>query len=96
MRNSERNVEGSNWLALLLEAPRIALQGEIRAGDQFEAGWLVVKVKWYSYHPEGNTRSRLLLRAYKLLPDEKKIVVNPLLRIGGRGGYFPPLIRHSL
>ena len=54
MSNSERNLQGPYWLALLLEAPRVALQGEIRAGDQFEAGWLVVKVKWYSYHPEGN------------------------------------------
>jgi hypothetical protein len=58
----------------------VALQGEIRAGDQFEAGWLVVKVQWYEYHPEGN---KGLQRAYKLRPGEKTIVVNPLLRIFG-------------
>ena len=92
MPNSEHQLEGAYWLAFLLEAPRVALQQEISAGSLFEAGWLVVKVQWYTYEPNCNRDGH---RAYSLVPGEKSITVNPLLRIlgiqfevgaAGRGG----------
>ena len=80
MPNSERQLEGAYWLALIVELPRVALQREIKAGDMFEAGWLVVKVQWYHYEP---TQNRGALRAYRLKEAKVTIAVNPLLRILG-------------
>ena len=62
------------------QPPRCRSDLEISAGDLFEAGWLVVKVQWYRYAP---THNKGLQRAYSLLPGEKTIAVNPLLRILG-------------
>ena len=53
---------------------------DVNTGDQFEAGWLVVKVQWYKYEEENNTA---LTRAYRLMPGERVIPVSVLLRLVG-------------
>lgn len=46
--DDERGIEGDYWLALLLGGAFVCPVNLVHATDDFEAGWLVVHVKWYS------------------------------------------------
>ena len=80
MANSEQHLEGPYWLALVLCRAFVATRDTVHTGDQFEVGWVVVKVQWYKYEEENNTD---LTRAYRLMPGERIIPVNVLLRLVG-------------
>lgn len=73
----ERHLEDSNyWLALLLGGAFECPEQLVHATDVFEAGWLVVRVRWYSL----KQRSQ---RGYILLPDERIVPVNAIVRLTG-------------
>lgn len=73
----EHHLEESNyWLALLLGGAFECPEQLVHATDVFEAGWLVVRVRWYSL----KQRSQ---RGYILLPEEHIVPVNTIVRLTG-------------
>ena len=74
--DDERDLEGDYWLALLLGGAFECPGNLVHATDTFEAGWLVVRVRWYSL-------KQISQRAYVLLPDERLVPVNALVRLLG-------------
>ena len=77
---TEQHIEGGYWLCLVKCKPYLATRREACATDVIEEGWWVVKIQWYSYQHEPAPGSP---RHYKLLPGERLLAVNALLRISG-------------
>ena len=68
------HMEGNVWLCLLLGAAYLAPADMVHSTDGIEAGWWVVKAKYY----------RLVQRSprgYQLVVEERVLVVNPLIRL---------------
>ena len=74
--DDERHIEGDYWLALLLGGAFECLENLVHATDIFEAGWLVVRVKWYSL-------KQVSQRGYMLKPEERIVPVNAIVRLLG-------------
>ena len=72
----ERQLEGNYWLALLLGGAFVCPEQMVHATDVFEAGWLVVRVRWYQLE-------QVSQRGYVLLPHERIIPVNAIVRLLG-------------
>ena len=71
------HIEGVYWLALIQgPAYTVPVSQVLHASDQFEAGWLVVKARWF----ELVTTSP---RCYKLSSQERVLVVNAIIRLNG-------------
>ena len=60
----ERQLEGNYWLALLLGGAFVCPEQMVHATDVFEAGWLVVRVRWYQLE-------QVSQRGYVLLLHER-------------------------
>ena len=73
---SETHLEGSYWLALIIGRAFPVPEIQVHASDQFEAGWLVVKARWF----EIVTTSP---RCYRLQWVERLLVVNEMIRLPG-------------
>ena len=74
--DDERGIEGDYWLALLLGGAFECPENLVHATDVFEAGWLVVRAKWFSL-------KQVSQRGYILKPEEKIIPVNAIVRLLG-------------
>jgi hypothetical protein len=74
--DDERHLEGDYWLALLLGGAFECPENLVHATDSFEAGWLVVRIKWYSL-------KQISQRGYILLPHERIVPVNAIVRLLG-------------
>ena len=74
--DDERHIEGDYWLALLLGGAFVCPENLVHATDVFEAGWLVVRVRWYSL-------KQISQRGYILLPTERIVPVNAIVRLLG-------------
>jgi hypothetical protein len=92
---AELGLEGPFWL-LLVESEAFEVSAElVHATAQFEAGWLVVRGRWY----ELVQRSP---RGYKLQAPERLVVVNTMVRLpnvifsGGIVGKAPRASRSGL
>ena len=72
----ERGLEGDYWLALLLGGAFECPEQMVHATDVFEAGWLVVRVRWYEL-------KQVSQRAYVLKPEERIVPVNAIVRLTG-------------
>ena len=70
----EVHIEGIYWLALISGPAYAVREDEVHASDFFEAGWLVVKARWF----ELVTTSP---RCYKLQAEEHTLVVNATIRL---------------
>ena len=70
----ERYVEGNVWLVLLLSDAYIAPEDMVHSTDDIRAGWWVVKAKYYTLVQRNP-------RGYQLLPQERILVVNNLIRL---------------
>jgi hypothetical protein len=75
------HMEGVYWLAKLLDAAFPATAAMAHASDVFEQGWLVVKAQFYKYEPDAKHPKGW--RGYSLLPEERWLVVNAMLRLKG-------------
>mmetsp|Transcript_21037 Transcript_21037/g.62457 ORF Transcript_21037/g.62457 Transcript_21037/m.62457 type:complete len:156 (+) Transcript_21037:137-604(+) len=64
------HMEGNYWLALLSGPAFPVPESQVRATDQFEAGWLVVKAQWF----ELLTTSP---RCYRLQAEERCVAATP-------------------
>ena len=74
--DDERHLEGDYWLALLLGGAFECPEDLVHATDVFEAGWLVVRIKWYSLKQNSQ-------RGYILKPEERIVPVNSTVRLLG-------------
>ena len=72
--DDERDIEGDYWLALLLGEAFACPESLVHATDVFEAGWLVVRVKWYSL-------TQVSQRGYILKPEERIVPVSAIVRL---------------
>ncbi len=45
--HADRHIEGNVWLCLLLSDAFVALEDDLHSTDSIEAGWWVVKAKYY-------------------------------------------------
>ena len=73
----EQHIEGGYWLCAILCKPYKATRREACATDVIEEGWWVVRIQWYN-HQHGTSP-----RQYKLVPGERLLAVNALVRIKG-------------
>ena len=87
--------EGPYWL-LLVDSEAFEIPEDIvHSTDEFEEGWLVVRGHWYSLAQKSP-------RGYKLLPAEKLVLVNAMIRLpnvifaGGAVGKAPRASRSGL
>ena len=60
---SELELEGPYWLALLTGAAFVVEHDMMYAGQEYRAGWTVVSAQWYRLRQQSD-------RGYELLPDE--------------------------
>ena len=60
---SELELEGPYWLALLTGAAFVVEHDMMYAGQEYRAGWTVVSAQWYRLRQQSE-------RGYELLPDE--------------------------
>jgi hypothetical protein len=74
--DDERSIEGDYWLAKLSGGAFKCPENLVHATDVFEAGWLVVRVQWYSL-------KQISQRGYVLLPEERIVPVNAIVRLLG-------------
>ena len=74
--DDERFLEGSYWLALLLGGAFQCPEQMVHATDVFEAGWLVVRVRWYEL-------KQVSQRGYILSYEERLVPVNAIVRLLG-------------
>lgn len=72
---SELELEGPYWLALLTGAAFVVEHDMMYAGQEYRAGWTVVPAQWYRLRQSSE-------RGYELLPDEAR---RTLPEGGGRG-----------
>lgn len=70
----QREHEGAYWLAKLRTGAYLLPEDMIFAGQQFEAGWIVVEAQWYKLEKPS-------LRGYKLLSERTFILVNAMVRL---------------
>ena len=71
---ADQDMEGAYWLARLCGNAYEAPANELHSSDQIQAGWWVVKAKWFKLEQVSH-------RGYRLLPDEFNLVVNHIVRI---------------
>ena len=74
--DDERDLEGDYWLALLSGAAFECPEDLVHATDNFEAGWLVVRAKWYEI-------KQICHCGYILRDQERLIPVNGIVRLLG-------------
>lgn len=74
--DDERHIEGDYWLALLLGGAFVCPENLVYATDVFEAGWLVVRVRWYRL-------KQVSQRGYILQPQERIVPVSAIVRLLG-------------
>ena len=91
----EMDLEGPYWL-LLVDSEAIEMPEYMaHSTDELEEGWLVVRGRWYSLVQKSP-------RGYKLLPEEKLVLVNAMIRLpnvifaGGAVGKAPRASRSGL
>ena len=70
---ADRHMEGNVWLCLLLSAAYPA-PDMVHSTDGIEAGWWVVKAKYYR-------RVQRSPRGYQIETEERVLVVNCLIRL---------------
>ena len=75
--SSETHIEGSYWLALVT-GPAFVVPDEqvLHASDRFEAGWLVVKAKWFEL-------VTVSPRCYRLQTEDRHLVVSEMIWLAG-------------
>ena len=71
---ADQDMEGAYWLARLCGNAYEVPANELHSSDQIQAGWWVVKAKWFKLEQVSH-------RGYRLLPDEFNLVVNHIVRI---------------
>ena len=86
--SDQLHIEGAVWLLLIDSEAFEMLADEEHASDTIEAGWLVVRGRWY----EQVQRSP---RGYKRQEESRLVLVNTLIRLpgvhfnGGAPGKYP-------
>ena len=75
--DDERAAEGPFWLAFIINEPERLAQSMTYAGQTFNEGWIVVKVKWCTFIRERSAGARL----YKVQPEEVFISVGAVIRV---------------
>jgi len=70
------DVEGAPfWLCQVIEDAFQAIAPVVFAGDSFDEGYYLVKVRWYEFAKEENEK-----RLYRLIGDERMLSVHSLVR----------------
>lgn len=72
--HADLQMEGGYWLAHLQGNTYEALTDDLHSTDQIQAGWWVVKAKWYKLEQVSH-------RGYRLLESEFPLVVKHIIRI---------------
>jgi len=73
---SEVEVEGPYWLALLSGAAFVLDEDTWHSGQQYRKGWIVAPGRWYKLKQRSE-------RGYELLPEEVLLVVNHMIFLKG-------------
>jgi len=74
----EADIDGGVWLALMNGKSFTLTQAELHAGQQFEAGWKVVRGHWFSLK---STEAPSGARIYTVLAEETLFNVQSMMRL---------------
>ena len=77
VEKDEQVAEGMYWIAQVQGPAERLVDGMQYAGQTFDAGFIVVKVKWLQLHAERADRSRV----YKLSRAEQVVTVSAFIRV---------------
>lgn len=85
---AERHLEGAFWLLHVDSEAFEVPENLVHATSEYEAGWLVVRARWFALHQRSP-------RGYRLRTEDRLIVVNTMIRMPNvifSGGAFgkPP------
>ena len=92
---AEQHLEGKFWLLLVDSEAFPVPEDLVHAAAEYEAGWLVVRGRWYSLEQRSP-------RGYKLTRTTRLIVINTMIRLpnvvfsGGHPGKAPRVSRSGL
>jgi|TARA_B110001469_G_scaffold89753_1_gene85184 hypothetical protein len=92
---AERHLEGGFWLLHVDSEAFEVPEDLVHSTSEYEAGWLVVRARWFALHQRSP-------RGYRLRTEERLIVVNTMIRLpnvifsGGAVGKPPRESRSGL
>ena len=69
---AERHLEGGFWLLHVDSEAFEVPENLVHATSQYEAGWLVVRARWFALHQRSP-------RGYRLRTEDRLIVVNTMI-----------------
>lgn len=71
---AERHLEGGFWLLHVDSEAFEVPENLVHATSEYEAGWLVVRARWFALHQRSP-------RGYRLRTEDRLIVVNTMIRM---------------